>query len=181
MFTHNAEYFKPYHIINDSIFSKSTINFDKLFPNSYKDYKLYSPLVTPINEFKNAYWIDVPQPETKIISKPKVDDDKYLKLVNRIQELERQNALQEFSNDSITQEIKYLTEEVVKLRLELAAFEIKNSEMDDYLDNNGVINLLKISARTFYRYKDKWTVHLIGSKRLYKKSEIILSIKKFAK
>ena len=181
MFTQNTAYLKPYHTVNDGIFYKATINFDKLFPNSYKDYKLYSPLVTPSNEFKNAYWIDVPQPETKIISKPKVDDDKYLKLINRIQGLERQNALQESSNDSITQEIKCLTEEVIKLRLELAAFEIKNSEMDDHLDNNGVINLLKISARTFYRYKDNWTVHLVGSKRLYKKSEIILSIKKFAK
>jgi len=181
MFTQNTAYLKPYHTINDGIFSKATINFDKLFPNSYKDYKLYSPLVTPSNEFKNAYWIDVPQPETKIISKPKVDDDKYLKLINRIQGLERQNALQESSNDSITQEIKCLKDEIRKLRLEVASYESNTSNETNLIDMNQVIDMLNISESTFYRHKSNWVTYKVGSKSMYKASEIMLSIKKFAK
>ena len=79
------------------------------------------------------------------------------------------------------QELTFLRNEVKMMRLELASYEINTSNETNLIDMYQVMELLKISESTFYRYKADWVSYKVGSKSLYKVSEIMLSIKKFLK
>lgn len=110
---------------------------------------------------------------------PKRDD-----LEERLSKLETQMLQFEknFIKANDREEREYLKTEVEKLWLELQSLkECSSNEEPGYLDKYDVMKILNISERTYYRYKDGWKSYKVGSKLLYKESEIRQAINQFLK
>lgn len=58
---------------------------------------------------------------------------------------------------------------------------VQENTAEELIDRYAVMKMLGISERTYYRNKKTWTTYQIGSKRLYKASEIKAHIKCFLK
>ncbi len=58
---------------------------------------------------------------------------------------------------------------------------ILENASEDLIDRYDVMKMLNISESTYYRFKKNWTAYQIGSKKLYKASEIKAHLKNFRK
>lgn len=57
----------------------------------------------------------------------------------------------------------------------------QETDVEELIDMQQVLKILKISQRTYYRNKHLWPVYKIGSKNLHKASEIKIHLRRFLK